>query len=388
MSRDPSSGMAEQSFTNCRVVLPREVLSGGITLRDGMIAEVFHGSHPRAVVDCEGDYLIPGLIELHTDHLEFHFKPRPKVLWPVEAAVVAHDAQIATSGITTVFDALRVGTSKEDDVSFGSNMKSLAGAIGRAKSAGVLRADHLLHLRCELACEDTVAETERFLDDPNLRLISLMDHTPGQRQFTRLDKFKEYYGVKAGMSDAELETYISERLAAHERLAAPNRRQVVALARAQGIPLASHDDATGAHVEEAAADGVTIAEFPTTADAAELSRRHGMHVLMGAPNVVRGGSHSGNVSAQVLAEDGLLDILSSDYVPFSLLQAAFGLPQHVSGIDLPAAVRLVTQSPALATGLEDRGEIAVGKRADLVQVRVVDGLPVVRSVWRQGQRVA
>ena len=109
---------------------------------------------------------------------------------------------------------------------------------------------------------------------------------------------------------------------------------------------------------------------------------------MGAPNVVRGGSHSGNVSAQVLAEDGLLDILSSDYVPFSLLQAAFGLPQRVSGIDLPAAVRLVTQNPALATGLEDRGEIAVGKRADLVQIRVVDGLPVVRSVWRQGQRVA
>ena len=380
--------MTEQVFANCRIVTPGAVVPGALVLEGGVIAEVGEGTGSPAAIDCEGDFLIPGLIELHTDHLESHFKPRPKVLWPVEAAVVAHDAQIAASGITTVFDALRVGTNKEDDLSIGRNMRSLAEAIGRAKSADVLRADHLLHLRCELACEDTVAATEAFLGDPNLRLISLMDHTPGQRQFTRLDKFKEYYCGKTGMSEAELEAYITERLAAHEKLAGPNRRRVVDLARAHGIPLASHDDATGAHVDEAAEDGVTIAEFPTTADAAELSRRHGMHVLMGAPNVVRGGSHSGNISAQVLAEAGLLDILSSDYVPFSLLQAVFGLPDRVPDIDLPAAVRLVTRNPAVATGLDDRGEIAVGKRADLVQIRVVGGLPVVRSVWRQGRRVA
>lgn len=380
--------MSELSLANCRVVTPEEILPRGLVLRDGVIAEIADGAAAAAAIDCEGDYLIPGLIELHTDHLEAHFKPRPKVLWPVEAAVVAHDAQIAASGITTVFDALRVGTSKDDDVSIGSNMKRLAGAVGRAKEAGVLRADHLLHLRCELACEDTVRETEAFLGDPNLRLISLMDHTPGQRQFTRMDKFKEYYGGKTGMSEVELEAYIGERQAAHAALAAPNRRRVVALAQSHDIRLASHDDATCAHVDEAAEDGVTIAEFPTTADAAALSRRRGMHVLMGAPNVVRGGSHSGNISAQVLAEAGLLDILSSDYVPFSLLQAVFALPERVPDIDLPAAVRLVTRNPAVATGLEDRGEIAVGKRADLVQVRVVEGLPVVRSVWRQGRRVA
>ncbi len=380
--------MAEQVFANCRVVTARDVLPGGVVVRDGVIAEIGDTTRAPAALDCEGDYLIPGLIELHTDHLESHFKPRPKVFWPVEAAVVAHDAQIAASGITTVFDALRVGTSKDDDVSIGSNMRRLAEAIGRAKTAGVLRADHLLHLRCELACDDTVPETAAFLDDPNLRLISLMDHTPGQRQFTRLDKFKEYYGGKTGMSEPELEAYIGERLAAHDRLAAPNRRRVVELARSRGIPLASHDDATSAHVEEAAEDGVTIAEFPTTADAAALSRRRGLYVLMGAPNVVRGGSHSGNVSAQALAESGLLDILSSDYVPFSLLQSVFALSERLPGIDLPAAVRLVTRNPAVASGLEDRGEIARGKRADLVQVRVVEGLPMVRSVWREGRRVA
>ncbi len=382
-----ATGMPELSLSNCRVVTPEEVLPGGLVLRDGVIAEIADGATSTAALDCEGDYLIPGLIELHTDHLEAHFKPRPKVFWPVEAAVVAHDAQIAASGITTVFDALRVGTTRDDDVSIGSNMRRLAEAIGRAKTAGVLRADHLLHLRCELACEDTVTETEAFLGDPNLRLISLMDHTPGQRQFTRLEKFKEYYSGKTGMSEAELEVFIAERQAAHDKLAGPSRRSVVDLAQAHGIPLASHDDATCAHVDEAVEDGVTIAEFPTTANAAELSRRRGMHVLMGAPNVVRGGSHSGNISAQVLAEAGLLDILSSDYVPFSLLQAVFALPERVPGIDLPAAVRLVTRNPAVATGLEDRGEIAIGRRADLVQIRVVEGLPVVRSVWRQGRRI-
>ena len=379
--------MSASVLTNGQVVTPERILAGTVVVRDGLIADLAEGPCAAGTVECEGDYLIPGLIELHTDHLEAHFKPRPKVLWPVEAAVIAHDAQIAASGITSVFDALRVGSNKGDDVSIGRNMKRLAEAIGQAKAAGMLRADHLLHLRCELACEDTVADTEAFLGDPNLRLISLMDHTPGQRQFTRLDKFREYFGGKTGMSDSELEVYISERRAAHEVLAGPNRRQIVERARIHAIPLASHDDATGDHVDEAADDGVTIAEFPTTVEAAALSRKRGMSVLMGAPNVVRGGSHSGNVSAQLLAESGLLDILSSDYVPFSLLHAAFAFPDRVPSIDLPTAVRFVTLNPARATGLDDRGEIAVGKRADLVRVRVVNGLPVIRSVWREGQRV-
>ena len=379
--------MNEVRLTNCQIVLPQQVMAGTVVVRDGRIADIDSEPSAAGTVDCDGDYLIPGLIELHTDHLESHFKPRPKVVWPVEAAVVAHDAQIAASGITTVFDALRVGSNEGDDVLIGRSMKNLAQAIGQANTAGILRADHLLHLRCELACEDTITETEAFLDDPNLRLISLMDHTPGQRQFTRLDKFKEYFGGKTGMSDDELDRYIHERRAAHEALAGPNRRRIVALARARGIPLASHDDATGDHVNEAAEDGVTIAEFPTTVDAAMQSRQHGMHVLMGAPNMVRGGSHSGNVSAQVLAKAGLLDILSSDYVPFSLLHAAFGLPDRVPAIDLPRAIGLVTRSPAAATGLDDRGEVAVGKRADFVRVRVVQGLPIVRAVWQQGRRV-
>ena len=378
------------ALTNCRIVTADTVPTGSLLVCAGRIADLAPGAATACPgsIDCEGDFIVPGLIELHTDHLEAHFKPRPKVLWPVESAVLAHDAQIAASGITTVLDALRVGSNAGDDVAIGRNMRRLAEAIGGARAEGMLRADHLLHLRCELACEDTVADTEAFLDDPSLRLISLMDHTPGQRQFTKLEKFREYYGGKTGMSAAELERYIGQCQVAHDALAAPNRRRIVALARERRIPLASHDDTTPEHVAEAAEDGVTIAEFPTTVKAAKLSRGLGMHVLMGAPNLVLGGSHSGNVSAQLLAEAGLLDILSSDYVPLSLLHAAFTLPARVPEIALPTAIRLVTLNPARATGLADRGEIAAGKRADLVRVRMVQGLPVVRAVWREGERVA
>lgn len=161
----------------------------------------------------------------------------------------------------------------------------------------------------------------------------------------------------------------------------------MALARDHGIPLASHDDTTLADVALSQDENVALAEFPTTREAAEASHAAGITVMMGAPNLIRGGSHSGNVAAQDLAADGLLSILSSDYVPASLLMAAFLLPERVPGIDLSQAIATVTANPARATGLDDRGRIAVGKRADLVRVRLAQGVPVVRQVWRAGVRV-
>lgn len=380
--------MRETIFSNARLVLADEIVEGDLLVRNGSIAAISRSSKaPKGAIDCAMDYLVPGLIELHTDHLEAHFKPRPKVFWPAETAVLAHDAQIAASGITTVFDALRVGSTNDDDDMVSKSSQQLAQAIGDAKSAGRLRVEHLLHLRCELACADTAEYAEAFLHNPDLRLISLMDHTPGQRQFIRMDKFKEYFGGKSGMSEPDMSAFIAERQDAHTRYAAVNRRRIVEMAQDRHVPLASHDDATVGHVQESADDGVTIAEFPTTMEAATASRTHGLSILMGAPNVVRGGSHSGNVSAQSLAECGLLDVLSSDYVPFSLLQAVFSLAERVPSFDLPAALRCVTLNPAKAAGLDDRGEIAIGKRADLVRVQANAGIPVVRSVWRDGARV-
>ena len=378
--------MAGTVFHNARIVLADEVIDGGVAVDDGVITDIDSAS-ARSGDDFEGDYLIPGLVELHTDHLENHYRPRPGVFWDAMAALHAHDVQIAGSGVTTVFDAVRIG-SDLDMPQMHEHAGHMVKAVRDARDRGWLRADHLIHLRCELPSADVVEHFDSFADHPATRLISLMDHTPGQRQFTSLETYKLFYKKQLGVSQEEVERYLADALAQHEKYSAANRGALVARARAMNLPMASHDDATLLHVEEAVADGVAISEFPTTLEAAAAAHDGGLAILMGAPNVVRGKSHSGNISATDLVRAGLLDILSSDYVPFALLQAAFVLPQRVDGLKLPAALATVTRNPARAAGLDDRGEIAIGKRADLVRVKVVDGLPIVRGVWRQGVRIS
>ncbi|WP_375451325.1 alpha-D-ribose 1-methylphosphonate 5-triphosphate diphosphatase [uncultured Devosia sp.] len=371
-------------LSNARIVLADEVVLGSVVLRDGRIVEI--GGPSEIGENLDGDYLIPGLVELHTDHLENHYAPRPRVRWNALAAVQAHDAQIAASGITTVFDALRVGTDEQADMG-GAEMTVLADAIAASKAANRLRADHFIHLRCEVSAPDCQTSFEQLQHHPLVRLASLMDHAPNQRQFASFEAYKAYYQGKLKMSDAALAEFSARRIGDSETYAGPHRKAISQFCRDNGIVLASHDDATIGHVDEAIAQGIDVAEFPTTIEAARASHDAGLAVLMGAPNVVRGASHSGNVSARDLAQAGILDILSSDYIPFSLIQAAFALGDSVEAITLPHAVRLVTSHPAAAGGLMDRGQIAIGKRADLVRVRLDDDIPIVRTVWREGQRV-
>jgi len=374
-------------FKNATLILADEVLDGSLTVgEDGRISGI--GSQTDVDGhDCEGDYLLPGLIELHTDHLETHYAPRPKVRWNPVSAVQAHDAQIACSGITTVFDALRVGMDEDADLGY-EDMRALADAIETGQRENRLRADHFIHLRCEVSAPDVLNAFKVFEDDESIRLISLMDHTPGQRQFVSLDAYKIYYQGKKGFSDAQMEEFIRRRQERASGLAPDNRKKLSDIAQARGIAIASHDDATKSHVDEAIALKTKIAEFPTTLEAAKASHDAGMAVLMGAPNVVRGGSHSGNISARELAEAGVLDVLSSDYVPISLLQASFQLADDIEAISLPEAVATVTATPAAAIGLNDRGVLEPGRRADLIQVKMVGNIPVVRGVWREGKRVA
>lgn len=214
-----------------------------------------------------------------------------------------------------------------------------------------------------------------------------MDHSPGQRQFMDLDKYRVYYQGKYGLSHEQLEAFIVRQTANSQQYSNTHRQAVVAMCQQRSIPLASHDDATYEHIEESSSFGMTIAEFPTTKIAAVESHKRGLKVLMGAPNLVRGGSHSGNIAAHELAHAGVLDILSSDYCPASLLHAAFILESLDNDYDLPKAIRTVTKNPAVATKLNDRGELAIGLRADLVQVNYDDEFPLVRQVWQQGERV-
>lgn len=371
---------------NAGIVTSGEVVFGSVHVRGGRIASIDGGRcDARGAVDLEHDLLIPGLVELHTDNFERHMMPRPKVRWPELPALFGHDAEIAAAGITTVYDALGVGD-VDPSAMRGQSMGPVLEALRHAADAALLRAEHRLHIRIELPAPNTRALFEPFVDHPAVGLISLMDHTPGQRQWTDIEQARIYYCGKKGWSDEKFGRSIAESSRNQAEHAEPNRRHFVAYARSRAIPLASHDDTLPEHVEQAKSEGVAISEFPTSVTAARSARDGGLSIVMGAPNVVRGGSHSGNVAAVELARLRLLDTLSSDYVPASLMLAAFRLVAD-AGWSIPQALASVSLNPARALGLRDRGEIAPGLRADLAQVRLVGDQPVVRAVWREGRRV-
>jgi alpha-D-ribose 1-methylphosphonate 5-triphosphate diphosphatase len=377
----------ERVFCNARIVLPDGEIHGGLVIREGNIADIFSGSiHGARSVDLEGDYLIPGLIDLHTDNLEKHFTPRPGVNWPGVAAVLGHDAQVIAAGITTVFDALALGSSanREERKKLFPHMIA---ALEAATESGLPRADHKLHIRCEVTDPDISSLFENYAAHPLTAFISLMDHAPGQRQYPDLDAYRARMLKHGRMSRTEIDAHIALRVSQSQSFGGANRAALAHRAHGLALPVASHDDANEAHVAEAVSLGVTICEFPTTHEAARAARTAGMAILGGAPNVVRGGSHTGNVSTQALFEAGLLDMLSSDYVPASLLMAAFALANPMDCVALHRAIDLVSGAPARAAGLTDRGAIATGLRADLVQVRAQGDTPLVRRVWRAGRRV-
>ena len=379
------------TFTNARLVLADEVVRGSVQCQSGLITAMDLGdSGVAGAIDLQGDYLIPGMVEVHTDNFERHLMPRPKVRWDDAPALLAHDAEIAAAGITTVLDALGVGESDPESVR-GSEWDTVLDCLSDFSQRGVLRAEHLLHVRCELPAPNTLELFTPFIGNPMVRMLSLMDHTPGQRQWENIEHAWIYFTGKKGWSQAKFEERVAQSKEHQARYAQPHRAYFTAYCKQHGIALASHDDTTVAHVEEAFAEGATVSEFPTTIAAAQAAHARSMATIMGGPNVVRGGSHSGNVSAIELARMGLVDILSSDYVPGSLLSAVVRLTE-VAGLSLPQAVALVSRNPAQSIGLHDRGAIALGLRADLVQVRMTalpDGRqqPIVRAVWRGGVRV-
>ncbi|MGE4278383.1 MAG: alpha-D-ribose 1-methylphosphonate 5-triphosphate diphosphatase [Magnetospirillum sp.] len=382
----------ELILTNARIVTETEVFTGTLHAINGRIVSLAKGATRAAgAIDCGGDTLVPGLVELHTDNLEKHFTPRPGVRWHSRSACLSHDAQMAAAGITTVYDAVSLGDMIEGSARQ-ANLEAMIHTLGDMAAEGWFRAEHRLHLRCEVSSQNILDSFNSFVSHdqvgPMVGIVSLMDHTPGQRQFVREDKYREYYMGKYGFNSEQMEAFTAKQQAASALYADPHRRAIAGSCQGRNVILATHDDATIAHVEEAAGLGIHFSEFPTTVEAAKESDKRGMQVLMGAPNLVRGGSHSGNVSALDLAREGCLDVLSSDYVPASLIHSAFLLHHGALHWDLPAAMALVTKNPAQVAGLTDRGSIDVGKRADLVRVVDTGDMPVVRSVWRQGTRIS
>ena len=376
-----------QTFANARLVERNRVRHGWLRVEKGLIAEIGDGEPPGGsageTVDAGGAFIAPGLIDIHTDSLEKHIAPRVQVRWNPVSAAISHDTQIVGSGITTVFDALAF-TGGRSNSNRAKIIAPMVQGLRRAIELDALRAEHFLHLRCEVADPGILSLVEPFAGDPLVRLISIMDHTPGQRQFRDVGKWKEAH---AAFTDEDLDTLIRRKISAQDELAPQQSRAIAELAIEMGAVVASHDDETAGHIALAESLSVSIAEFPVTMEAARAARAKGMAIVMGAPNMVCGGSHSGNISASALASEGLLDILASDYMPVSMLQGALMLTQPPHEWSVQDALATVTSRPAEAVGLDDRGALAVGKRADLLQFRLAGDVPVIAGVWRAGARV-
>ena len=388
MPKDQTLMPETVTLANARLILPEGVVEGRLSFRGGEIVEIATGAGvPAGAVDCEGDMLAPGLVELHTDNLERHIRPRPSAHWPHKPAIVAHDAELAACGITTVFDAIRVGSIEgKGGIGWSRYARDLADEVLAMRTTGALKISHHLHLRAEICSHSLVEELAQFGPEDRVGIVSLMDHTPGQRQFADIGQYATYMKGKHGLSDAVFNEHVATRQALGERVRDVHEMAAEQAAQRFGAVLASHDDTLVEHVVRSAEHGIRLAEFPTTQEAARACHQHGIAVMMGAPNLVRGGSHSGNVSASDLAKAGLLDVVSSDYVPAALLYSAVILGELWG--DMSRAMATVTSAPAKAAGLMDRGQLAEGLRADLLRFRLIDGVPVLHGVWSVGKRVA
>ncbi|MEM7057807.1 MAG: alpha-D-ribose 1-methylphosphonate 5-triphosphate diphosphatase [Pseudomonadota bacterium] len=384
---DSAPGPSDMVLTNAKLVLENEVVTGSLVVRGENIAAIDQGiSAAPGALDCGGDYLSPGLIELHTDNLERHMQPRPGVHLPNAAAIVAHDAELASVGITTVFDAIRIGSLSESRSRYGRYARKMVTNIIEMRTYNALKISHFIHLRAEVCSETLLEELAEFSADDRIGILSVMDHTPGQRQFRDAAARRTLLSGKYNMTDAEIDAHLSKLERVSKENGPAGEKAAVAAAKAFGAVLASHDDTTLDHVAQSIEHGVGLAEFPTTLEAAKATAEAGIHVMMGAPNLLRGGSHSGNVAASDLAEAGCLDILSSDYAPYSLLMAAVRLGQEAA--DMAMGLARVTSAPAKAAGLDDRGVLRPGLRADLLRFRMLaDGTPVTRGAWLRGQRI-
>ena len=364
---------------NARIVLREEIVQGSVVVRDGLIAEIDQGSG-TADIDFAGDYLLPGLVDVHTDHLEKQAMPRAGVFWDAVNAARTHDRIVCLGGTTTVFDSLVVGAVGNPDRL--ALLPHMLDGIASARAAGLLQADHLLHLRCDLREADLLAQSAPHLDDQTLRFVTAMDDGPN-RDPDRYRRNRLQKGAKPDSVEAE----IAAAAAKGSEIETANRSRLVALCRDLGVPLASHDDTRQWHIDEAVDFGMTMSEFPITMESGRAAKAAGLSVIVGSPNVVLGRSHGTNVSVRDLVAEGLVDVLCSDYVPASMLHAVWQLTQAPLDVSLPRATSMASARPAELFGLSDRGEIAIGKRADIIRVGEHQRKPVVHAVWVNGTRV-
>lgn len=373
-------------LTNATVVLPDQVMDEGwVAIDRGRISAIGRGAYPHAPTmphfDLDGAYLLPGLIDLHCDVIEKLVQPRPGVTIEPGIALHAADRLLLGCGVTCQFHALSL-----DDAEFGVRSEHFVhDFLARLRIERHCGARHLVHARVEVSSERGIEALKTMLGHPLLRLVSIMDHSPGQGQYTTEEAFRRYVIQMSGRNDAEVDLILERKRAL--QIDIPRRiGQIIAWAAQYGLPVASHDDDTPAKVAQLVAYGVRIAEFPTTMSAAQAAHSAGLSVGMGAPNVLRGASSGGNLSALAAIEAGVVDWLCADYYPAALLPVIFRLADRGT-LNLPAAVALVSHHPARAVGLDQQiGSIQPGRVADLIVVQRMPD-PVVQHVFVGGRSV-
>jgi alpha-D-ribose 1-methylphosphonate 5-triphosphate diphosphatase len=373
--------------TDARLVLPDQVIEhGALRLEGGRIVEIREGDAPGAAIHAGGLMILPGLIDVHGDMLERDMEPRPKVRFPVDLVVHELDKRLAATGITTAFAAISL-----DWPGTVTRLRSSEAAQAMISAIHDLRpsllTDFLVHVRFEITVPQAGEYLTAMLEADEVHLVSLTDHTPGQGQYRDIEKYirtmREWHQEKEGLhlTDEDMRQRIVERT---KPVGWQAVNDVARIARERHVILASHDDDTEEKVALMAGLGSTISEFPVSLEAAEAARTRGMHVVMGAPNALRGASHSGNLSALDGIEAGVVDTLASDYFPAAMLHAALAVAER-GLLSLPEAVRLVTLNPADGVGLSDRGALEVGRLADLVLVETTPGRRArVRATFRHG----
>lgn len=378
------------AIRNARVVTPTEVLpETDVFIEEGVIRQIAAGnSHPgfRREIDARGRLLLPGFIDIHSDVIETAIQPRPGGRFPVDVAMHELDKQLVACGVTTMFHCLCFLHSDENPPFRNAEMTDyLIDQIHSLRPG--FKAGTYIHARYEITNNEAFDDVEALIRDKRIHYFSIMDHTPGQGQFSQVDHFRAYYAKARGLSESHMDAMIERRLEASSQIDWGRLEKMAGLCRQQDIRMASHDDDSAAKVEMVRRLGATLSEFPVNLEAARAAREHQMLISLGAPNILRGASLTGNLSGRDALSAGLGDVLCSDYAPMTLLHAVLSL-HHEGLMELPQAVQLISLNPARAAGLDGRtGALQVGKAADLVLVDDRLPVPAVMRTFVNGREV-
>lgn len=371
---------------NATVVLPSGILKGAsIKIEDRIISEIREGSinSNQNRINAQERFLLPGFIDLHSDAVEKEIEPRPNTFFPVNIALFELDKKLASCGVTTIFHALSFA---EGEIGVRSNEKAaeIIKEINRLKER--MNVKTMVHARFEITDDGAIPYLDALIKDECINLLSLMDHTPGQGQFKEVASFKNYFGTVYKKCDAELTKIIDRKLAAKESVVS-HIDYVVDLCKSMNIPMASHDDDSEEKIRWLKKKGISISEFPVNMDAARAAMQSGIHVCLGAPNVLRGDSQAKNLSARNAISSGYGDILCSDYAPMTILHAVFTI-ERLDILPLHEAVNMASTNPAKALGISDKtGSIEEGKEADLILVDISDEVPRILKTFISGREI-